>query len=593
MKKSTQTFLKGLAVACLVAIGGNAGAANYVATTTGAWTSGSTWLGGVAPSTNVTSDNITVNGSVIVYLDQNVSISGTSSLNVIGQLNSTAGQDLYVTNGATFTGAGSVNVDSLVLGGTSAVLGSTGSINARALTSLGLAVASGASITASESVKLAAGLLNLTSGTFTLNNNGKVYVAGGQAGVGGTAIVNLNTYDVHYIETSANAGIELYASGVRNVYIDVPAADSVLLTANWTLDDTLWLNSGKFVLNGNNVTIGGNGTVGAGGSGTISSTQSSSILITSNNSFLGSLNFTPNADVVNTLLINFANSNATVKLGSDLNIYTNLLLTNGKLDLDGNFLALGTSASVTGGSSASYVITSDDGGMSMDVPAGTTGTFMVGTAANFAPIAVTANPGSAGGVTSVGVNTGLQSGIFVGTDLALTQPVVNATWVVATDATTNVNMNIAPMWSPAMEVNGFNRTEAFVSANTNGTWDVMPAGAATASGSLYTMTRSNVTSDIGAYSVMDKDAVNSVEEVKADKGFVLYPNPVVNTLYFKMAASLNAPMQVNIYDLAGHLVKTAVANASNGVSVADLPSGFYTAQFNSGDHKATEKFVKQ
>jgi DNA gyrase inhibitor GyrI len=52
-------------------------------------------------------------------------------------------------------------------------------------------------------------------------------------------------------------------------------------------------------------------------------------------------------------------------------------------------------------------------------------------------------------------------------------------------------------------------------------------------------------------------------------------------------------VQVNIYDVAGHLVKTTVADNSNSISVAELAAGFYTAQFSSGEFKAIEKFVKQ
>jgi hypothetical protein len=164
---------------------------------------------------------------------------------------------------------------------------------------------------------------------------------------------------------------------------------------------------------------------------------------------------------------------------------------------------------------------------------------------------------------------------------------VDATWFINTDAASNINMTVQPMWSSGMEVNGFDRTTAYVSANANGTWDTQTGTSATTSGGLYTIPRNNVTTPTTAFAVMDADAVNSVKEVKAGAELVAYPNPVVNALHF----NIDKKAQATIYDITGRIMQSI--STTGQIDVSGLAAGYYTVQLSSEGQTATCRFVKQ
>ena len=100
------------------------------------------------------------------------------------------------------------------------------------------------------------------------------------------------------------------------------------------------------------------------------------------------------------------------------------------------------------------------------------------------------------------------------------------------------------MWSAAMELNSFNRNHAYISHYTSGAWDTQTASAAGISGSVYTMSRTGITS-FSPFMVADSAAnmttgVSSI--LAAETTILLYPNSVTNTLHIS-ANSRNLKVQ--------------------------------------------------
>jgi hypothetical protein len=98
-------------------------------------------------------------------------------------------------------------------------------------------------------------------------------------------------------------------------------------------------------------------------------------------------------------------------------------------------------------------------------------------------------------------------------------------------------------------------------------------------------------------SVLDID--NVATHVSADKKFevMVYPNPLhqEGTLRFEMLE--NANVQIDIYNLSGHLVYSAKEYKTSGVQNIEfdatrLENGAYIIKVNAGKHSASAKFIK-
>jgi hypothetical protein len=590
MKNFTKSFLKFALATSLAFASFSASAATYTAVNSGNFNASSTWMGGVAPSSNISLDQIIIQSGVTVTMTQSVSINGALAvLDVDGSLVANAGTMLSVTVG-TLTGSGVINADSLKLGLVSG-LTYTGDIIADVLVSTGATFSAAADVTVDEQLILDGGILNIAAGSLSLSNGATIVVEGGTLDVTGLGALTLNnSYNVTYTGSSSSAGLELSGSGLSGVTIAVSSGNSVTLNSDLDVDGTLTLTSGTLVLNGNDLTFSGNGSVATSGSGTISSSNASNIMINTTNSLNGELRFAAGASTVNDLTIDLGSTSASANLGSNLTVDGTLDLQTGLLNAGSNTLTVGANGSLSGGSANSFVITGNNGRLAVVTNAGDSTSFHIGAnATTYAPVKVKVNTGSSGGTISAGVVTGVQSGATTGTNLALTQPVVNATWFVSTSASSNVNMTVSPMWSVAMEVNSFNRSEAYVSTNTNGTWTSgTTASAATTVGTMYTINSSAVTSSSAGIAVVGKNATNSVEGTIANASVNIYPNPVANTLRFDATGKVN----VTIYNIAGQVVKSATIN-NQAISVEELPAGYYNIRLTGDNFATTQKFVKQ
>lgn len=311
-------------------------AATFTAVASGNFSSAATW-GGTAPSTNVLLDNIIIPSGVTVNLDQNLTINGLlSSLDVNGTLTSSSNSALILTAG-TLSGAGTIDVDSLVLDVTSG-FNFTGSITADDFSSLASGVSSSADVTVTNQLWLAAGssLDFITNGSLTVNNNATIVITGNGLFTSTTGSVNLTgNYSVLYNGGNSTSGLELTGTGLQSVTVDLNSGTSnVILTTDMLLNGTLSLQNGSLVLSGNDLVIGATGNIASGGSGFVVSTSTSNIAINAATGTSGAISFSGNTNAVGNLAVNVGAGNTTAISGT-LSITAALAVATGTLNISG------------------------------------------------------------------------------------------------------------------------------------------------------------------------------------------------------------------------------------------------------------------
>lgn len=325
-------------------------AATFTAVASGNFSSAATW-GGNAPTTNVLLDNIVIPSGITVTLDQDVRINGIlSTLDVNGTLNSSSNSALILTAG-TLSGAGTIDVDSLVVDLTTGFT-FTGSIIADDFSSLASGVSSSADITVTNQLWLAAGssLDFVTNGSLTVNNNATIVITGNGLFTSTSGSVNLTgNYNVMYNGGSSTSGLELTGTGLQSVTLNLASnSASVTLSTDVLLNGTLSLQSGMLVLDGNDLAIGVNGDIAVGGSGAVVSTSASNISINADGGTAGSLYFTGNNNAVGNLVVNVGAGNQTGISGT-LYIADNLALATGTLNISNSTITLNGALSGNGG----------------------------------------------------------------------------------------------------------------------------------------------------------------------------------------------------------------------------------------------------
>ena len=278
-------------------------------------------------------------------------------------------------------------------------------------------------------------------------------------------------------------------------------------------------------------------------------------------------------------------------LVQDLIVNDTLGLTAGRINVAAHNLTVAASGIVNGGAASSYVITSNGGNLIMHLVASATDTFQVGSATNYSPAVIIANAGSVNSDISVMVKDTVFTQGTSGVDAAITRPVVDATWFIGSSAGTGLNLNMQVMWSAAMEVNAFDRMNAFISHYTNSAWDVTATAAATtAVNGMFTISRNNVTS-LSPFTVADNNSKLEVGKVAtANTVVTIYPNPAANTLNFTSTVSLTGAA---IYDVSGRMVKSVSNIDNNSISIADLAPGYYNVRLYGRDNSSVANFIKE
>ncbi len=561
----------------------------FTATASGNFTASSTWLGGSVPGFLLSTDVVIIPSGITVTLDTDVSFSGSSTLTVNGILTTGGGAHALTMSSGTLSGSGTINVDKMTLNLTSGI-SYTGSITANMLTSTGTNISSNTALTVNHTLQLNGGYLNMTGGSLSVAAGTDINISGGSISASGSATLDLSAkYNVNYLSVSTASGAELTGSGLAKVTVNVPSG-SVTLSSNLMMNDTLTLSAGTLNLNNKNLAFGINGDFASSGNGTISAGTGSDITINTGHSLSGALRFTTGSSTAHNLTINLGGSGSSVSIGSDLWLTGSLTLQSGMIDVMSHNLSILAGGNLSGGSATSYVITNGTGMLTMNLSASGSNTYYIGTNTHYAPFTVAAASGSASGDVSVSAMDNIYVNGTTGTVLSNTQPVVNVTWLVHSTASAAYNYDLTAMWSAGMEVNGFDRTHAYISHYTSGSWDMQTASAATVSGSMYSMTRAGLTS-LSPFAVVGQNAqLTGVNNVVANHDNIeVYPNPAASVLYFN---TKNRADNAVVYDVTGREMKS-VTVVNNSISISDLPAGYYNILITGKDLKAVQHFVKE
>jgi hypothetical protein len=202
----------------------------------------------------------------------------------------------------------------------------------------------------------------------------------------------------------------------------------------------------------------------------------------------------PNLEVDNT---------ANVTLTGNAIVSGNLLFTNGKVLLGANTLNMGSAATVTGATSAKYIVTNGAGKLTKSALGSTAFSYPVGNSlTSYTPVSVT-NSGTADDI-SVRVLTGALPNGTAGT--AFTKEVVNASWDITEAVAGGSNLSLTTTWNGTDELSGFDRSRAGISyyittPAANVGWDMLNSMTAAAAGANpYSYTRMGVTT-LGTFAV--------------------------------------------------------------------------------------------
>lgn len=566
--------------------------ATFTAIASGNWSSTTTWGGSVPPS-NITSDQVIIPSGVNVTMDNNVTLNGAIAvLNVEGTLSSASSTALTIMAG-TVSGTGTIHAGSLTCE-TAAVLSFTGSITANTLVCNALNLLVAADIMVSQSLQLGSGILNLQTGSsLDVGTNATIVVSGGAITLSGGTVGLSGLYNVSYISASSIAGVELTGSGLNDVSVNVGPANTVTLSGNLNVSGTLYLTTGTLVLAGHNLTITGN--LASSGTGNISSTVSSDISISTPASLSGVLTFSSSGNAVNNFTVSIG-GDGSVTLGSDIMVQGILNLVSGYLNTGNYNVEIGMSGSISGGANTSYVITGMNGSLSMHLTAGApvATIFPVGTSTHLCPTAVLLNSGSASGQVYVGVAANVYAQGTSGVDISATQPVVDATWFIHSDITSNLNMLLTLMWEASAEVNAFDRNAAYISHNVSGSWDaVTTASANIESSGMYSMSRNSITS-LSPFAVFDQNTIpTAVADEPADLiAFDIYPNPAADFVNVKYPTP-TIPTYIEVVNILGAKLYSARLTRTNMIIPVEkyLPGNYFIRIYN--DNMSTvKKFVK-
>ncbi|MCB9047221.1 MAG: T9SS type A sorting domain-containing protein [Chitinophagales bacterium] len=598
MKLISTKILSCAAVLCLASTSANA--LQYTATASGNFSSTSVWLGGVVPPNPLLGANdIIINSGVTITLDRDLTLSNTNSLLQMkgtAKIISTSKNYLSVKNGFFLGDLGcSIDVDSVFVDSNPQIQ-FYGSITANTLALSGAPFSLNVTLNVNKTLRLTGTMASqLTLGTMTLSTGTPrpvIVFDGGELTVGSSATFNLtNPYNVRYENTGKQIGTgwELLGAGCTDLDVAVGSSNSTSLYADLNVKGALKLTSGTLTMNSFNINLGANGTIdAAGGSGTISSNGGSDIKISSTAGTIGSIRFDALNNIIDNFTMNTGAGGGIIELLTDMSVATKLDLQDGKINVKGNNLIISPTATISGGSSNSYIITEQGGALRQDIAGNAIANYPVGHMNAYTPISIESKNGTQYTEMGVNVSQGVKAHATMGADLAASQPVVDATWIITQQSTTNLDYAIELKWQAGSEVNSFDRGNSFVTMYNTDDWEKTTPTAASTTGSMYSQKKDGITS-LGSFAVFDQNTVN-VKDFISGNIVNLYPNPAKNSLRLDLQTETTA----TIYNLSGQAVNTSLLNnASNIIDITDLPSGMYIIHLASENVNGTGRFVKQ
>lgn len=550
------------------------------------------FTGNFTANTMTTASSLQVPAKVLVNQVITVS-SGIFSIQSTGTFTTGSNATIVLAGGQIINNGGVINLTAnynvSYTSGTSIVgleLSGTG------LKNLTIDVQSGNTIILTNDVTIN-GTLSLTSGTLSIGNNNLTIK--GDIAASGTGIIKSNSSsNITIINTTGITGTLNFGNStsvVNNFILDIGSANQAKISGAIKVNGTLTLTSGTLNLTSADLDIAGD--IALTGNGKIASTSTSNITISSNADLSGTLTFQSGNNTVNNFSVNIGGGGS-VRIKSDLIVQGNLNFSNGKLNIGANKLTILAGGSITGAGSSSYIVVSDSGKVSIALTAGAAATkFPIGTAISFFPADITLNSGSTSGRIDVGVNSKVYASGTTGFILSTTQHVVDATWHVSADFTTNMNMMMKVSWPTSAEVNGFVRTAAYISHYTNAQWDAVAVTSAAAAGAgMYSMTRANITT-LSPFAVFDQSTTTGVNTYRQpETTFDIYPNPATKNVYINTRGGVQSPIQITIFNMKGQVLNSfKLEHDEQKIDISKLEKGYYYIQMESGNEKVTKKLI--
>lgn len=568
----------------------NVNATKYTSIASGNFSASGTWSGGIVPPTiTIAGDTIVIASGHDVILDNDLTLTNTSNLlDVQGTLRTTTAQYIAFNGNIHLFISGTLDVDSIVIVNTN-FSNISGQMTVKKMRWLAFTPSGSGKVTITEHLHLL-GPLNTANGcTVDIGNNAIINMRGGSMPLAS----NINfpaSYDVTYTfgAYSQPTGKELDAAGLRHVTIDINDTTELKLGGDMNIDNgNLTLLSGTLSLNNHHLTISNNGDVAATGIGRFKSSSSSNITITNMNGISSELKFRTGGNTIGTLTINAANG-ATVKLGSEIKVTDKIDFQNGKIDVQGYKLSLITGANITGADAGKYIITGSTGALATDIGAGNTFLYPIGTSAHYLPVTVTSNNNTVYNGISARVNPEVKTMGLTGSNMALKQPMVNATWFIE-HANTSVDLNIEIVWDATLETTGFNRNIAYISHFEGANWDKISGKAATSlTNNSYSIKREGIKS-LSPFAIFDNNTVDIQDATQAYQ-VTIYPNPATNTLYTNVKEATLA----TIHNINGQVMSTTQLDINhNTINISLLPQGVYYLKLANKQNNTYSKFIKQ
>lgn len=445
----------------------------------------------------------------------------------------------------------------------------------------------------SQSVRLGSnltvdGMLSLTDGSL-LDVSGKTLILDAESNISGTGSLTVDASSALTINSTTDISALKLDGTVGALTINTGDA-SVKLASDATVSSTLNLMSGDLNLDKYDLSI--NGSVTSGGTGTLSATADSDIKIETTTSTGGALRFSATANTIGDMTVKIADG-GTATIDSDVTISKSLFLDSGILDINDQKLSIDSVNAIVGGSATTYIKTDAGGYVEMQVAAdGSVVTYPVGTFTAYAPVNISLASGTESGKIQVGVSGEVYADGTTGFDLSSTQSLVDATWDIKSDVQTGLDMTLQVMWPATLEVNGFDRTDAYISHYTNAEWDLSARAAATTEANgMFSLERTGITS-LSPFAVFDAKTTTATDETDLSDKIRLYPVPALDQITIE-GFNTSEPVTLGIYNSYGQLVDQLESrDERTTISVGDLANGNYYVRMTSGNYTATRQFTK-
>lgn len=428
------------------------------------------------------------------------------------------------------------------------------------------------------------GDLDLRDGNFNIENGSQLVMAAGSrilitegsiVEAGGT-FNGSNDYDVEYLGTSRSTGRELSGSGVNNIGINLIASDQNLtLTQSIISRGNFRMDNGRTVMNGYDLTL--NGTMNQRNTARFVGNSSSSLIINTTNTTDDSIYFDEAFKNMKSVVINKQNGGDII-LSSGLTIISQLNFQKGRMDIGNNSLIMQSASSMIGYNRDRYIITSGQGSVQQMITTNTAyTTFPVGTRESYSPASVQQANGGSSGMFMVRAARGVyeNANTSTGTNYASSQSLLDRTWFVESTSGMTLNTNLRLGWDDSFEMNGFDRTQAYISHYTAGSWDQGASGSASAGADNTFFIERNGFTSLSPFTVMDVLNSVGVKETVVSSTLDIYPNP--SSDYINVSNPFGKDKVLyEIIDLTGKIVLSTSNDAtSNKFDIGDLQKGYY------------------